>query len=163
MILHSRWLVAVSMSSEDDDVVLQKHRGKLGTSLARPAVDKAVDDKASRRQSKESQSSKMSKIVSNSTQGRDVQPARKSATAALPDDDSDEDARMLEKHQHKLFARPKVVLFLSGNPDVGLHHGQCNFSFVFRSLPSLRQLRSQEAGQQRCKQARKTLKGPAAR
>ena len=90
------------MSSEDDDVVLQKHRGKFATGLARPATD--------RRQSKESQSSKLSQVVASSRQSRDVQPSRKSAaaTAAPPDDDSDDDAHMLQKHQNKLLTHVKV-------------------------------------------------------
>ena len=89
------------MSSEDEDVVLEKHRGKVATSLARPAT--------ARRQSKESQSSKLSQVVS-SRQSRDVQPSRKSATAAAapPDDDSDDDAHMLQKHQNKLLTQAKV-------------------------------------------------------
>ena len=90
------------MSSEDDDVVLEKHRGKFPTGLARPATD--------RRQSKESQSSKLSQVVASSRQSRDVQPSRKSAaaTAAPPDDDSDDDAHMLQKHQNKLLTHVKV-------------------------------------------------------
>ncbi len=89
------------MSSEDEDVVLEKHRGKVATSLARPAT--------ARRQSKESQSSKLSQVVS-SRQSRDVQPSRKSATAAAapPEDDSDDDAHMLQKHQNKLLTQAKV-------------------------------------------------------
>ena len=90
------------MSSEDEDVVLEKHRGKVATSLARPAT--------ARRQSKESQSSKLSQVVASSRQSRDVQPSRKSATAAAapPDDDSDDDAHMLQKHQNKLLTQAKV-------------------------------------------------------
>ncbi|KAL0049780.1 hypothetical protein WJX82_009760 [Trebouxia sp. C0006] len=90
------------MSSEDEDVVLEKHRGKVATSLARPAT--------ARRQSEESQSSKLSQVVASSRQSRDVQPSRKSATAAAapPDDDSDDDAHMLQKHQNKLLTQAKV-------------------------------------------------------
>ena len=90
------------MSSEDEDVVLEKHRGKVATGLARPAT--------ARRQSKESQSSKLSQVVASSRQSRDVQPSRKSATAAAapPDDDSDDDAHMLQKHQNKLLTHVKV-------------------------------------------------------
>ncbi len=90
------------MSSEDEDVVLEKHRGKVATGVARPAT--------ARRQSKESQSSKLSQVVASSRQSRDVQPSSKSATAAAapPDDDSDDDAHMLQKHQNKLLTQAKV-------------------------------------------------------
>ncbi|DBA90428.1 TPA: hypothetical protein ACH3X1_003700 [Trebouxia sp. C0004] len=90
------------MSSEDDNVVLEKHRGKVATGLARPGT--------ARRKSKESQSSKLSQVVAINRQSRDVQPSRKSATAAAapPDDDSDDDAHMLQKHQNKLLTHVKV-------------------------------------------------------
>ena len=86
------------MSSEDDDVVLEKRRNKVATGLARPAT--------ARRSSKESQSSKLSQVVASSRQSRD---SRKSAAAAAPpDDDSDDDAHMLQKQQNKLLTHVKV-------------------------------------------------------
>ena len=90
------------MSSEDEDVVLPKLRGKAATGLALPAT--------ARRQSKDSQSSKLLQVVASSRHSKNVQPSRKSATAAAapPDDDSDDDARMLQKHQSKLLTHVKV-------------------------------------------------------
>ena len=110
VVIHqSRCWATVIMSSEDDDVVLQKHGGKLSTSLARTAAKGTHDDNGSRRYSKDSQSSRLSQIVSSTGQSRHVQPPRKSAAASPPDDDSDDDAHTLKKYQHNLLTHAKVL------------------------------------------------------
>ena len=95
------------MSSDDDGVVLQKHRGKLALGSVRPATRPALDVKAARRQSRDPQSSQFSQVLGSSRQSRDMQPARKSVDAP-PDDDSDDDAHMLQKRQSKLLSQAKV-------------------------------------------------------
>ena len=95
------------MSSDDDDDMLQKHKGKLASGSVRPATRLGPDVKAGRRQSRDPQPRQHSQILASSRQSRDVQSTRKSVDAP-PDYDSDDDAHMLQKRQSKLLSQAKV-------------------------------------------------------
>ena len=96
------------MSSDDDETVLQKHKASVGTSLARTKVRGQAEQNDNRRQSKESQSSRLSYSAAGSRQTREQPPARKAAATATAIDDSDDDAHLLGKHSNKLLSVPKV-------------------------------------------------------
>lgn len=96
------------MSSDDDEVVLQKHTERLGTSLARPLVKGRPGDNGSRRQSRESQS-QLPQAAAGSRQSKYAQPARQTGATAPSDDDSDNEASVLNRHNNKL-AKLKVGL-----------------------------------------------------
>lgn len=97
------------MSSDDDEAVLQKHSERLGTSLARPLARARPGETGSRRHSRESQS-QLSQAGAVSRQSKYSQPARK-AQAAPSEDDSDNEASLLNKHSNKLLQSKVHTVF----------------------------------------------------
>ena len=97
------------MSSDDDEAVLQKHRERLGTGLARPLLKGVSGDIGSRRQSRESHSH--SQGAAGTRQSKKSQPARKAEATAPVDDDSDNDVSVLGKHTNKLVLSKVGMLF----------------------------------------------------
>lgn len=97
------------MSSDDDEAVLQKHSERLGTSLARPLARARPGETGSRRHSKEPQS-QLSQAAAVGRQSKYSQPARK-AQAALSEDDSDNEASLLNKHSNKLLQSKVHTVF----------------------------------------------------
>ena len=86
------------MSSDENDVVLQRNTAKLTTSLPRAAMQGQPTLKGSRRQSTESQSSQSASATASSRHStKDSLPSRKAVVSATTDEDSDDDARILKQ------------------------------------------------------------------
>lgn len=99
------------MSSDDDDALLQRRKGKSGPELARvrPAVAAPEPRLAAQaRQSKEAVPQKLlQRTVSQAQQGKQ-QLFKSSSNAASAEHDSDDDAELLKKHQLKLQQQIRV-------------------------------------------------------
>lgn len=135
------------MSSDDDEAVLQKHGERLRTSLARPLARARPGETGSRRQSREPQS-QLSQTVAVSRQSKHSQPARK-AQAAPSEDDSDNEASLLNKHSNKLLQAKVHTVF----PCLILRETLTLIALVTcRLQPSLTELRRGKVDQLRCKQ-----------
>ena len=97
------------MSSDEDDVALQKQKDKLTASLTRAAAQTQSGIKGSRRQSRETPPVRLSQSTSSSRQStKDSLPSRKAAASAAVIEDSDDDARLMQ--QPRLLSAAKVHL-----------------------------------------------------
>lgn len=98
------------MSSDDDDAVLQRHKGKLGPALARARPALASETRqAGARQSKEALPQKLlQRTLSTAQQSK--QSLTKTSSIAAAEQDSDDDAQVLKRHQLKLQQQSKVQL-----------------------------------------------------
>ena len=94
------------MSSDEDEVVLQRNKSKLSAGFTRAAAQPPIDSRLIKRQSSDAHSSKSAQAA-GSRPSKDLLAKR--APAATPlEDDSDDDARILARQQPKLLATAKV-------------------------------------------------------
>ena len=100
------------MSSDDDDVMLLRRKGKPDSGMApsRPAVALEARNGAQARQSKEAVPQKLLQRTLSSAQ-RGKQHNNISSNAASAEQDSDDDAQLLRRHQVKLQQQSKVRLW----------------------------------------------------
>ena len=94
------------MSSGEDEVVLQRNKGKLSAGSTRAAVQ-PPESRLSKRQSGDAYSGKSAQTVTGSRPSKDLLAKRAPAAAPL-EDDSDDDARILARKPPKLLATAKV-------------------------------------------------------
>lgn len=93
------------MSSEDDSDVVQRHKGKPNTGLARarPQPAPTSTQAGARKQSKEALPQKLlQRTLSSSQQSKPASLKGAASTPAADEQDSDDDSHVLRRHQNKL-------------------------------------------------------------
>ena len=93
------------MSSAGDSDVVQRHKGKPNTGLARvrPQPGPIPTQASARKQSKEALPQKLlQRTLSNSQQNKAASLKGAASAPAAHEQDSDDDSHMLKRHQNKL-------------------------------------------------------------